>query len=56
MAKKEKNKKLPCKKHSRKMDADVKKIYQNVMQKNLELRVEDNFDINIVKYRKIKKY
>jgi hypothetical protein len=56
MAKKEKNKKLPCKKHSRKMDADVKKIYQNVMQDNLDLRDEDNFDINIVKCIKIKKY
>lgn len=56
MAKKEKNKKLPCKKHSRKMDADVKKVYQNVMQDNLDLRDEDNFDINIVKCIKIKKY
>ena len=56
MTKKEKNKKLPCKKHSRKMDADVKKIYQNVMQDNLDLRDEDNFDINIVKCIKIKKY
>ena len=56
MAKKEKNKKLPCKKHSRKMDTDVKKIYQNVMQDNLDLRDEDNFDINIVKCIKIKKY
>jgi hypothetical protein len=56
MAKKEKNKKLPCKKHSRKMDADVKRVYQNVMQDNLDLRDEDNFDINIVKCIKIKKY
>ena len=56
MEKKKKNKKLPCKKHSRKMDADVKKIYQNVMQDNLDLRDEDNFDINIVKCIKIKKY
>ena len=50
MAKKEKSKKLPCKKHSRKMDAEVKKninqhrnvIYQfteylNIISKGTEL-------------------
>ena len=53
MAKKEKNKKLPCKKHSRKMDADVKRVYQNVMKDKLEWRDDGDFGIKIEKCIKI---
>ena len=49
MAKKEKSKKLPCKKHSRKMDADVKKIYQNVMKDKLDFGDDKNFDMKLKK-------
>ena len=49
MAKKEKNKKLPCKKHSRKMDVDVKRVYQNVMKDKLDLQDDDKVEKNICK-------
>ena len=47
MKRKRENKKLPYKKHSRKMDADVKKIYQNVMKDKLDFGDDKNFDMKL---------
>ena len=47
MKRKRENKKLPYKKHSRKMDAEVKKIYQNIMKGKLDLKDDDKAEKNI---------
>lgn len=49
MNRKKESKKLPCKKHSRKISADVKKIYQNVMKDKLDFGDDKNFDMKFKK-------
>ena len=49
MNKKKENKKVPCKKHSRKISAEVKKIYQNILKDNLDLLDDSKVERNICK-------